>query len=63
MGVSSLFLSAATRELSHGGGAVRTPFLRVVGIQVDSMGGGRAASSYTPQEEEVLQRLARDPGT
>ncbi|XP_070578294.1 DNA replication licensing factor mcm5-like [Ptychodera flava] len=38
---------------------IRNPYLRVVGIQVDTEGSGRTAgSSFTPQEEEEFRRLA-----
>ena len=30
-------------------------------MQIDSSGGGRSANVFTPQEEEEMTRLARDP--
>lgn len=59
MGISSLF-SGNTQKLSTTA-PIKTPYLRVCGIQIETDGGGRASSSYTPQEEEELQRLSRDP--
>ena len=41
--------------------AVRTPYLKVCGIQIDTDGGGRSTSSYTAKEEEDLLELSRDP--
>jgi DNA replication licensing factor MCM5 len=40
---------------------IKMPYLRVVGIQIESDGGGRVSTHFTPQEEETFQRLARDP--
>jgi DNA replication licensing factor MCM5 len=33
----------------------------VVGLQVESEGGGRVTAHFTPSEEETFQRMARDP--
>ena len=61
--VGIIGISALMNERSrmNSGTNIRTPFLRVVGIQVESEGGGRSTSYYTPQEEEEMQMLARDP--
>mmetsp|Transcript_12370 Transcript_12370/g.18763 ORF Transcript_12370/g.18763 Transcript_12370/m.18763 type:complete len:729 (-) Transcript_12370:32-2218(-) len=59
MGISSLMQNATREKLKST--SVRTPYLRVVGIQVDTAGGGRSTSSFSPQEEEEMQQLARDP--
>jgi DNA replication licensing factor MCM5 len=56
MGVASL-LSQAKGQSNN----IRTPYLRVVGIQIDNEGGARVGTAFTPQEEEEMQRLARDP--
>ena len=41
---------------------IRKPYLRVVGIEVDSEGPGRASqSSLTPEEEEEMRQLAARP--
>eukprot|EP00981_Chlorochromonas_danica_P003705 scaffold684_cov167-Ochromonas_danica.AAC.4 len=61
LGVVSLFNSGNGRQGSGSSGSVRTPFLRVLGMQVDNEGGGRSATTFTAQEEEEMQRLARDP--
>jgi len=65
MGISSIFNAA------RGGGkgsrarsvavAVRTPYLRVVGMAIDDRGSGRASSDFKPEEEERIQAIARDP--
>lgn len=60
MGIFSLFQSGASQKV-QASSSVRTPYLRVVGIQVESEGGGRVSSHFTPQEEEIFQRMARDP--
>lgn len=41
---------------------VRTGYLRVVGIQVDTMGAGRSSGApITSDEEELFRRLAATP--
>lgn len=41
-----------------GGGEARAPYLRVVGMQMDS-GAGRWRAQFTPEEEEEFMRLSR----
>jgi DNA replication licensing factor MCM5 len=60
MGISSLFTSGGKQSVQSSN-HIRTPYLRVCGIQIETDGGGRASSSYTPQEEVELQRLSKDP--
>jgi DNA replication licensing factor MCM5 len=60
MGISSLFNSNAKEKLNSSS-AIRTPYLKVVGITIEADGGGRSTSSFTPQQEEEMQSLARDP--
>lgn len=59
VGVVSLFNSASSK--SAGSSAIRTPYLRVLGLQVENEGGGRSSMTFTAAEEEEMQRLARDP--
>lgn len=65
MGIASLFNQNAGSGKGGQQGmnsAVRTPFLRVQGIQLDGEGGGRSLTShFTLQDEEEMQQLARDP--
>jgi len=56
--ISSLRSEAGSRT---GSTAVRSLYLRVLGMQVEVDGGGRSNTLFTPQEEEEMQRLARDP--
>ena len=62
MGVSSIFNAARG---GRGNGkvavAVRTPYLRVVGMSIDDRGSGRASAGFVPEEEERIQAIARDP--
>lgn len=60
IGIASLFQQAGKKG-SGLAASVRTPYLRVLGIQVDAEGGGRTSSQFTLQDEEDMQRLARDP--
>ena len=38
--------------------AVRTPYLRVVGMSIDDRGSGRASAGFPPAEEERIQGIA-----
>lgn len=60
MAISSLTNTGAKSKLQTASN-IKTPYLRVVGIQIETEGGGRSSSSFSPQEEELMQRLARDP--
>jgi DNA replication licensing factor MCM5 len=60
VGVASLYNTGRSR----GGGAnsnQRGLFIKAYGIHVEFEGGGRTNTMFTPQEEEEMQRLARDP--
>lgn len=59
VGISSIFNGRTKDKVQNAN--VRQPYLRVLGIQVDTEGGGRTNAVFTPQEEEEMQRLARDP--
>ena len=63
LGVSCLFTSNARQKLGPAAAAanIRTPYLRVVGISIDTDGAGRAGDAYTPQQEEFFLRLSRNP--
>ena len=61
LAIQSLFNSGAKNKLNSAT-AIRTPDLRVLGIHIESEGGGRGfLSSLSPQDEEEIQQLARDP--
>uniref|UniRef100_A0A8C9TRQ0 DNA replication licensing factor MCM5 n=1 Tax=Scleropages formosus TaxID=113540 RepID=A0A8C9TRQ0_SCLFO len=67
MGIYSIKKTAQTKSQGRGrdrsaGVGIRSSYLRVVGIQVDTEGAGRGASgSVSPQEEEELRALATSP--
>ena len=63
MGVVSLFSNNQKKNgVGSGSAAIRIPFLKVLGMQIDTDGsGGRSASHFTTQEEDEFKRLARDP--
>lgn len=48
-------------DRGRGGSQVRTPYLRVVGVVLREMGSGRAATTFTPEEEERLISLSKQP--
>ncbi|KAH9113604.1 hypothetical protein AeMF1_012236 [Aphanomyces euteiches] len=57
LGISSVF----NAKKQVGAVAIRTPYLRVVGIEIDEEGAGRARVVFTPREEETFAEMARDP--
>ncbi|CAM9169258.1 unnamed protein product [Phaeothamnion confervicola] len=59
VGISSLFQSESTKKQVGAGSAIRTPYLKAVGIEVTSEGAGRASASFTPAEEEQFLAMAR----
>ncbi len=61
MGVASLMASNINGINRGSNSAIRTPFLRAVGIEISAGGSGRVTTALTPSEEETIQRLARDP--
>ena len=61
MGVSSLLTSTANKRVGKSAAPVKIPYIRVLGIQIETNGSGRVGSAFTPAEEEEMQRLARDP--
>lgn len=56
--ITSLYNS---KSGSSEAGSLRSLYLKVLGIQIEFEGGGRTNTLFTPQEEEEMQRLARDP--
>lgn len=46
---------------SVGAVAIRTLYLRVVGIEIDEEGAGRAKATFSPAEEEKFHEMARHP--
>ncbi|XP_044159657.1 DNA replication licensing factor MCM5 [Bufo gargarizans] len=64
MGIYSIRKSGKTSNKGRDrvGVGIRSSYIRVVGIQVDTEGTGRsAACAVTPQEEEEFRRLASKP--
>lgn len=61
LGITSLFQSSKTKGVGGGSSSIRTPYLKVIGVQIESEGGGRADTVFTSAEEEEMERLARDP--
>uniref|UniRef100_A0A8C0UEL3 DNA replication licensing factor MCM5 n=1 Tax=Cyanistes caeruleus TaxID=156563 RepID=A0A8C0UEL3_CYACU len=64
MGIYSIKKSVQSKNKSryNVGVGIRSAYIRVVGIQVDTEGSGRSfTGSVTPQEEEELRRLAATP--
>jgi hypothetical protein len=47
------------RMASSGGVAVRTPYLRVVGLEPEEDGAGRTVALFSPEEEEEFRTMVR----
>lgn len=61
MGVSSVYNNAGDKSQKGGAIAIKTPYVRVLGIEIDEAGAGRSSQVFTPAEEEMFHQLARDP--
>jgi DNA replication licensing factor MCM5 len=42
--------------------ALRTPYLRVLGLEIDTDGTGRGTRNFTAEEEEEFSEMARGDG-
>jgi DNA replication licensing factor MCM5 len=60
-GVVTTFTSSGGAGAKRGGAAVKTSYLRVVGIMIQEEGTGRAVTTFTPEEDEQLRSLSRAP--
>lgn len=58
LGVCSLMNTGSKGGVSS---SIRTPYLRVVGVDISSGGSGRISAALTSAEEEQMRTLARDP--
>uniref|UniRef100_K3W6E1 DNA replication licensing factor MCM5 n=1 Tax=Globisporangium ultimum (strain ATCC 200006 / CBS 805.95 / DAOM BR144) TaxID=431595 RepID=K3W6E1_GLOUD len=58
VGITSV-VNAGAKQI--GAVAIRTLYLRVVGIEIDEEGAGRAKATFSPAEEEKFHEMARDP--
>ncbi|SAM02635.1 hypothetical protein [Absidia glauca] len=59
MGIYSIYQNKAAK--STGAAAVRTPYIRVVGLQMDQHNGNRGRAVFTDTEEEEYIRMSRQP--
>jgi len=60
LGVVSLFNSGKSGG-GRGGQGVRSMYLKVVGLKVESEGAGRERALFTPDEEQRFVEMANDP--
>uniref|UniRef100_A0AAV1UUH8 DNA replication licensing factor MCM5 n=1 Tax=Peronospora matthiolae TaxID=2874970 RepID=A0AAV1UUH8_9STRA len=58
VGITSV-INAGSKNI--GAVAIRTLYLRVVGLEIDEEGAGRAKATFSPAEEEKFHEMARDP--
>ncbi len=56
MGVYSIFTAKA-----KGSTSLRQPYVRVVGVTLDHDGPGRMLGTFTPDDEDEIRRLAKQP--
>ncbi|KAJ6438454.1 DNA replication licensing factor mcm5 [Purpureocillium lavendulum] len=62
MGIFSIYQNKASKNSSTGGAvAIRTPYLRAVGIHTDMDKTAKGAASYTEEEEQEFLELSRRP--
>jgi DNA replication licensing factor MCM5 len=61
LGICSLFSSGKGTGGKASGASVRQMYLKVVGVSVESSGGGRANALFTPEEEQTFIEMASDP--
>jgi DNA replication licensing factor MCM5 len=62
MGVFSIYQNKATKNKNTGGAvAIRTPYLRAVGIRTDIDQTAKGASTYTEEEEQEFLEMSRRP--
>ena len=60
MAISCIFESKRTRALGTGA-SIRTPYLRVVGLDVDGDGAGRLRRTFKPEEEAKFLQMSKQP--
>ncbi|KAF7554222.1 hypothetical protein G7Z17_g3083 [Cylindrodendrum hubeiense] len=62
MGIFSIYQNKASKNSSGGGAvAIRTPYLRAVGIQTDLDQSAKGAATFTEEEEQEFLELSRRP--
>ncbi|KAI5918571.1 MCM-domain-containing protein [Camillea tinctor] len=62
MGIFSIYQNKGSRNSSTGGAvAIRTPYLRAVGIQTDMDATAKGASLFSEEEEQEFMELSRRP--
>lgn len=60
-GIYSTFAPSKNKN-SSGAPALRQPYLRVLGIELDTTLASNGSKAFTPEEEEEFQQLARSDG-
>ncbi|KAK9312524.1 MCM2/3/5 family-domain-containing protein [Lipomyces starkeyi] len=61
MGIYSIYQSKASAKGTGKAVAIRNPYVRVVGLQVDVDHNSKASASFTDEEEEEFLALSRHP--
>eukprot|EP00743_Colponemidia_sp_Colp-15_P002111 GILK01002292.1.p1 GENE.GILK01002292.1~~GILK01002292.1.p1 ORF type:complete len:727 (+),score=126.75 GILK01002292.1:66-2246(+) len=58
--VMGIYATFDRNNRNLGAVAIRTPYLRAVGLKLNGEGSSRASVTFTPEEEEQFAQLARD---
>ncbi|KAK8136377.1 hypothetical protein PG984_004317 [Apiospora sp. TS-2023a] len=61
MGIFSIYQNKASKNSGGGAVAIRTPYLRTVGIQTDTDSTAKGNSSFSEEEEQEFLELSRRP--
>ncbi|KAK8066433.1 hypothetical protein PG997_013180 [Apiospora hydei] len=61
MGIFSIYQNKASKNAGGGAVAIRTPYLRTVGIQTDVDSTAKGHSSFSEEEEQEFLELSRRP--
>jgi DNA replication licensing factor MCM5 len=59
--IGILNLSSGKTKKGSSSNSIRTPYIRVIGLQTENVGGSRISTNFAPEEEEILLQLSRDP--
>lgn len=57
LGIASLY----SNSRNVGAGATRSMYVKVMGVEVESEGAGRANTLFTPEEEQTFLEMAANP--
>ena len=62
IGVASVTRPTMQRGRGNAGSAIRLPYIRVIGIEIDDDAAGRVSQRFTPEEENEYRAFSQQPG-